>query len=133
VDAAGFGQIVSTVNVGVNPTMVSVLQDGSRAYVVNSGNAANGVEGSVSVVNLQSGVVTATIPAVSSATAVANTPTAVFGHPNSISATTGTPTGKVYVTSPDSEYLTVIYTDTDSVSTHIPLQGMGLRVLVSAQ
>jgi YVTN family beta-propeller protein len=38
----------------------------------------------------------------------------------------------VYVTSPDSSELTVIYTNTNTVETHIPLQGNGLRVLVTA-
>jgi hypothetical protein len=50
-----------------------------------------------------------------------------------VAVTTGSPTGKVYVTSPDSVYMTVIYTDTDSVVTHINLQGFGVRVLVTSQ
>lgn len=135
VDAVGFGTVVATVPVGVNPTMVSVLQDGTKAYVSNAGNAASGIEGSVSVVNLASGTVAATIPAVSSAAATIDTstsPGAVYGHPGTIAATTGTTTGKVYVTSPDNKYLTVIETDTNAVLTHINLQGTGVRVVVSA-
>ena len=135
VDSTDFGRVIATVPVGVNPTMVSVLQDGSRAYVVNAGNAAAGVEGSVSVVNLTSDTVTATIPAVSSTAAtmaVNSTPGAVYGHPNTVSATTGTPTGKVYITSSDNRYLTVLETDTDTVLTHVNLQGLGVRVLVTA-
>jgi DNA-binding beta-propeller fold protein YncE len=134
VDATGFGTVVATVPVGINPTMVSVLQDGSAAYVCNSGNAAAGVEGSVSVVNLITGAVTATIPAVSSASAtidVNTTPGAVYGHPNTISATTGSPTGKVYVTSSDNKFMTVIRTDNNTIQTHINLQGLGVRVLVT--
>jgi DNA-binding beta-propeller fold protein YncE len=136
VDAATFGTVLATVPVGVNPTMVSVLQDGTnpKAYVANSGNAAASIEGSVSVVNLTSDAVT-TIPAVSSASATIDTtttPADVYGHPNSIAATTGTPTGKVYVTSPDNKYMTVIETDTDTVDTHINLQGLGVRVQVTA-
>jgi hypothetical protein len=38
----------------------------------------------------------------------------------------------VYVTSADSEYMTIIYTDTDTVQTHIPLQGLGVRVVVTS-
>ena len=34
---SGFGTIFATATVGVNPVMVSILQDGSRAYVVNAG------------------------------------------------------------------------------------------------
>jgi len=140
IDAAGFGTIVATVPVGINPTMVSVLADGSRAYVVNSGTlptgTSAGVEGSVSVVNLISGVVTATIQATSLPAAtvdVATTPTKIYGHPNTIAATTGTPTGKVYVTSSDNKFMTIIETDTDTVDTHISLQGLGVRVLVTSK
>ena len=136
VDATDFGTITATVPVGVNPTMVAVLQDGSNAYVVNSGNAARGVEGSVSVVNLISGRVTATIPAVSSTAATQDadsTPTAVYGHPNTVAVTTGSPTGKVYITSSDNRYVTVLETDINAVLTHINLQGLGVRVLVSAE
>ena len=38
VDAVGFGTVLATVPVGINPRMVGVLQDGTRAYVVNGGN-----------------------------------------------------------------------------------------------
>jgi YVTN family beta-propeller protein len=54
-------------------------------------------------------------------------------HPTFIAATTGTPTGKVYVTSPESKTMTVIRTDTDAVDTTIPLQGFGVQVRVTAQ
>jgi DNA-binding beta-propeller fold protein YncE len=143
VDAAGFGTVVATVPVGVNPVMVSVLQDGTKAYVANQGvicatgatNCTN-VEGSVSVVNLASGKVSATIPATSVASATSDTnttPTEVYGHPATIAATTGTPTGKVYITSPDNKFMTVIETDTDVVDTHVNLQGLGVKVVVTAQ
>jgi hypothetical protein len=144
VDATGFGQILNTVAVGVNPSMVSVLQgtDGNApaAYVINqsdsTGTCADPTSGTVTVVNLQTDQVTTTICGVSgtNATATANgTSNLIFGHPNSVSATGGEPTGKVYVTSSDNQYMSVIYTDTNAVQTHIPLQGNGLRVLVTAQ
>ncbi len=110
IDAAGFGQVLATVPVGVNPQMVAVLQDGSRAYVVNKADST------VSVVNLTSNTVTATIP-------VPNTL-----HPNFIAAINGTPTGKIYVTSPESSNMTIIRTDTDVVETTIPLQGKAIQV-----
>lgn len=142
VDAVGFGTILATATVGINPTMVSVLQgtDGNSpaAYVINqldgTGTCATG-QGSVTVVNLLTGKISATICGISgtTATAAANgTSNLIFGHPNSVSATGGSPTGKVYVTASDNQYLSVIYTDTNSVQTHIPLQGNGLRVLVTA-
>jgi DNA-binding beta-propeller fold protein YncE len=143
VDAVGFGTVLATVPVGINPVMVSVLQDGTKAYVANQGvicaaNATNctNVEGSVSVVNLASGQVSATIPAVSATLATADTnttPGSAYGHPTTIAATTGTPTGKVYVTSQDNKFMTVIATDTDAVETHVNLQGLGVRVVLTSQ
>ncbi|MEO8735060.1 MAG: YncE family protein [Edaphobacter sp.] len=115
VDAAGFGTVLATVPVGINPQMVGVLQDGTRAYVVNQADST------VSVVNLTTNTVTAVIPV----------PQTV--HPNYIAVTTGAPTGKVYVTSPESNNMTVIRTDTDSVSTVIPLQGKGKSVRITAR
>lgn len=153
VDASGFGAIVNNIAVGVNPSMVSVLQDNTgintRAYVVNQGilpgvnpSYPNGIEGSISVVNLSTHQVI-TIPGISNpATAIAlnnavltGSPVAnnVFGHPNTVVAITGTPTGKVYTTSTDSQFLTVLETDTDSVATHISLQGTGIRVVAEAK
>jgi YVTN family beta-propeller protein len=110
IDANGFGTVLATVPVGLNPRMVAVLQDGSRAYVVNQADST------VSVVNLTTNTVTATIP-------VPATP-----HPNFIAVINGTPTGKVYVTSPESDRMTIIRTDTDTVETTIPLQGKGVMV-----
>lgn len=128
IDAAGFGSVVANVPVGVNAIMVAVLQDGSRAYVANAGNAAAGVAGSISVIDLTTNTVSATIPASSSVDPNDNF---VHGHPGFIAATTGTPTGKIYVTSPDSTDLTILRTDTDSVQTHLPLQGNGVMVRVN--
>jgi DNA-binding beta-propeller fold protein YncE len=139
VDATGFGSIVASVPVGVSPTMVAMLHDGSQAYVINqkdsTGQCIAG-EGSVTVVNLVTTEVQTTLCGISTSAGIASpnaSPTLVYGHPNSVAVTTGTPTGKVYVTSPDAQFLTVIYTDTDSVVTHIPLQGYGVRVLMTAQ
>jgi hypothetical protein len=56
----------------------------------------------------------------------------VYGHPNTIAATTGTPTGKVYVTSGDNKFMTVIETDTDVVETHVNLQGTGVKVVLTS-
>jgi DNA-binding beta-propeller fold protein YncE len=126
IDATTFGQVVATVPVGINPIMVSVLSDYTRAYVANAGNpalpcAANGVAVpgvsttcTVSVVNLTSNTVTATIP--------------INGHPAYIATSAATPTGKVYVVCKDSQVMTVIETDTDSFYTTIPLQGFGVSV-----
>ena len=117
VDAVGFGQVLANVQVGRNPDMVAVLQDGTRAYV------ANYADSTVSVVNLTTNTVTATIP--------------VVGRPLYIAATTGTPTGKVYVVSADvvppnqTSFMTVIRTDTDTVQTTVNLQGSGVSVRVT--
>jgi DNA-binding beta-propeller fold protein YncE len=150
VDSTQFGTVLATVPVGINPVMVAVLQDGTRAYVANAGDpslpcAATAVAGvstvcSVSVINLTSNTVTATIPGLpdQSATGLPNstcttaTPKTICGHPGWIAATTGTPTGKIYITSLDSSNLSIIRTDTDSVSTILPLQGKGVTVRVTA-
>lgn len=113
VDAVGFGQVLANVAVGRNPRMVAVLQDGTRAYVVNQADST------ISVVNLQTNTVTATIP-------VPLTP-----HPTFLAVTTGNPTGKVYVTSPESTVMTIIRTDTDTVLTTVSIQGNGVQVRVS--
>lgn len=112
IDANGFGQSLTAapIPVGVNPQMVAVLQDGSRAYVINKADST------VSVVNLTTNTVTATIP-------VPATP-----HPTFMALINGTPTGKVYVTSPESNSMTIIRTDTDKVETTVPLQGKGVMV-----
>lgn len=148
VDANDFGKVLATVPVGINPVMVTVLQDGTRAYVANAGDptlpcGAAAVPGvsticSISVINLTTNTVTATITGLpdignqaSGTCTTASVPT-LCGHPGYIAATNGTPTGKVYVTSPDSTNMTIIRTDTDSVSTVIPLQGKGISVRVTA-
>jgi YVTN family beta-propeller protein len=118
VDAVGFGTVLANVPVGKSPVMVAVLQDGTKAYV------ANYADSTVSVVNLTSNTVTATIP--------------VVGKPIYIAATTGTPTGKVYVVSADTvapnknSVMTVIRTDIDQVSTTVNIQGTGVSVRVTA-
>lgn len=131
VDAVGFGTVLANVPVGIGPIMVAALQDGTRAYVANSGNVlpcvTNGTNTgncSVSVVNLTSNTVTASIP--------------LPCHPSYIAATTGSPTGKVYIVCNDptnfaaSQNLTVIRTDLDIVTTTVPLQGTGVSVRVTA-
>jgi DNA-binding beta-propeller fold protein YncE len=140
VDAVGFGTVLATVPVGINPRMIYVLQDvtDSRAYVVNGGNpnlpcSGAGVTGpstscSVSVINLNTNTVTATIPLPLSLTGSGNH----NGHPNYLAVTNGTPTGKVYVTSPDSNFMTIIRTDIDAVDTTVPLQGNGVSVRITA-
>ncbi len=129
VDAAGFGGVLATIPVGVNPIMIAVLQDGSYAYVANAGNAAAGIAGSVTVINLATNTVIATIPGALSTVASDAT---VHGHPNFIAGTTGTPAGKVYITAPDSNDLTILRTDTNTVSTHLSLQSAGVAVRVNA-
>jgi DNA-binding beta-propeller fold protein YncE len=128
IDATQFGTVVATIPVGVNPIMVSVLSDYSRAYVANAGVAglpcaAVAVPNvsttcTVSVVNLTTDTVTATIP--------------INGHPAWIATTNATPTGKVYVVCKDSQVMTVIETDTDTVDTTIPLQGYGVSVRMTS-
>ena len=143
VDAVGFGTVIANVPVGVNPVMVGVLQDtgNSRAYVVNSGDRSlpcssdgSAIAGqttacTVSVIDLNTNTVTATIPLPNSPVN-AGAPN-LNGHGNYIAVTNGTPTGKVYVTSPESTTMTVIRTDIDALDTTVPLQGLGVSVRIT--
>jgi YVTN family beta-propeller protein len=129
-DATTFGQVLATVPVGVDPTQVTVLQDGTRAYVANTNPA--GV-GSVSVVSLSTFTVTKTIPfdGLLNGDGSQNVNHGANCHPNFINSISGTPTGKVYVTCADSNVMTVLETDTDTVRTLINLQGRAVQMRVS--
>lgn len=106
--------------VGGGPSSVTVLQDGSRAYVANS------KDGTVSIVNLSSYTLegTITLPLNSDGT----TP-----HPRMVASIYNYPTGKVYVSSPDSENLVIIRTDTDTVDATLQLQGNLIDTRVTRQ
>jgi len=140
VDAVGFGQVLANIPVGVNPVMIAVLQDGTEAFVANAGNpalpcnaptTANPVANcSVSIINLATFTVVATIPAVDNDDTVADA--YVHGRPTYIGATTGTPTGKAYVVSSKSTDISIIRSDNDQVQTHLSLQGFGVSVRMSA-
>jgi YVTN family beta-propeller protein len=130
-DATGFGTVIGTIPVGKSPQVLSVLQDGTRAYVANFGDTvpcptlpSSAIPptkgcGTVSVVDLTTNTIRATIP--------------VAGHPTFIVSTTGSPTGKVYVTSPETSLMTIIRTDLDTVDTYVELQGTGQMVRVTSR
>jgi DNA-binding beta-propeller fold protein YncE len=111
-DSATFGKVLATVPVGSNPAMLTVLQDGSRAYTANQG------DGTVTVVNLTSFTAQKTISLGS------GTP-----NPRTIVSTYNYPSGKVYVTSQNSPNLVIIRTDTDVLSATLTIQGnvVGVR------
>ncbi len=111
-DAPDFGQTY-TIPVGNGPDALTILRDGSRVYV------ANQKDSTVSVVNLSTYQVEATVP--------------VVGHPISIASVASTPYGQVYVVSSDQPYLTVIRTDTDAVNASLQLDGEGVDVHATAQ
>lgn len=129
VDAVGFGTVLATIPVGVNPVVISALADGSQAYVANAGNVAAGIAGSVSVINLLNNTVIATLPAADSTDP---NDALVHGHPNFLAVSNGSPTGKVYVTAGDSTDLSIIRTDLDTVQSHLALQGYGMMVRTSS-
>jgi hypothetical protein len=146
VDAVGFGTVLATVPTGINTVMVSTLQDGTQTFVANSGDlslpcalppAVPGVSTvcSVSIINLNTNMVTQTLYGLPDSQCQGTTASStlyICGHPNYIAATTGTPTGKVYVVSKDSTNMSIIRTDTDIVDTIVPLQGNGVSVRVTA-
>lgn len=120
-DSTTFGRVLATVPVGLHPVEVSVLQDGSRVYVANQGDLTTtpATPGSVSVVNLSDFTVEKTI--------------ALTANPHAIASVYNYPIGKVYVSSQNSPYLTVIRTDTDVVSATPEMQGNIVEMRVSSQ
>ena len=106
-DSSTFGTTY-TVPVGTNPASVTVLADGSRAYVANQS------DGTVSIVNMSSHTLEKVLP--------------VTGHPRTVVSTQNSLYGKVYVASPDSSDVTIIRTDQDIISTSILVQGNAIDV-----
>jgi YVTN family beta-propeller protein len=125
-DTPNFGQIIATVPVGSGPSSVSILQDGTRAYVANRN------DGTVSVVSLTSNTVLKTIPLPEEPCQASQPNVLCKVHPISIAATTGQPLGKVYVVSPDTNIMTILRTDNDTIYTNIGLTGTGVQVRVTA-
>jgi YVTN family beta-propeller protein len=111
-DTPNFGQTV-TIPVGNGPTAVTILRDGSRAYVANQNDST------VTVVNLTTFTVETTVP--------------VTGHPISIASIDSTPFGQIFVLASDQPYMTVIRTDTDQVNAVVQLDGTGVDVHASTQ
>jgi YVTN family beta-propeller protein len=118
-DSPTFGTI-HNIAVGNGPTAVTVLQDGSRAYVANSKDST------VSIVNLSSYTVEKTISMPLNEDG--STP-----HPRFIASSYNYPTGKVYVTSADSQNLVILRTDTDTVDATLQLEGNLIDVRVTRQ
>jgi len=111
-DSPTFGTTY-TIPVGTNPSSVTALADGSRAYTSNQ------ADGTVTIVNLSSHTVEKTL--------------AVVGHPRTVVSTSNSLYGKVYVASPDSPYVTIIRTDQDIVDTTVLVEGNVVDVRVSTQ
>lgn len=134
VDAVGFGQVIATIPVGINPFMIAVMQDATEAFVANAGNpnlpcvlptGTNPPNCSVSIINLSTNTVVATLPAIASTNEADGY---VHGRPNWIAVTTGTPTGKAYITAGDSTDISIIRSDDNIIETHLSLQGLGVAV-----
>jgi len=111
-DSPTFGTTY-TVPVGTNPASVTVLADGSRAYV------ANQADQTVTIVNLSSHSALKALQ--------------VTGYPRTVVSTQNSTQGKVYVASPNSPYLTIIRTDLDIVDTAVLVSGNIVDVRVSSQ
>ena len=109
-DSATFGTTY-TIPVGNNPASVTVLADGTRAYT------ANQTDETVTIVTLNNHTVEKTLP--------------ITGHPRTVVSTQNSQYGKVYVTSPDSPYLTILRTDLDLVDTTVLVEGNVVDVRVT--
>jgi YVTN family beta-propeller protein len=101
-DSSTFGTTY-TIPVGNNPSAVTVLSDGTRAYT------ANQTDGTVTIVNLSTFTVEKTL--------------SVVGHPRTVVSTENSLYGKVYTASPDSPFITIVETETDLIDTTILLEG----------
>jgi len=139
----------SSLNGGPYPVLAAGLSGTSfEAAVTYPGTAAttadvgttsvSGTYGSVSVVNLSnlnsSGVTTIPFDGnTANADGTMNIYHGPYCHPNFINAVKGTPTGKVYVTCPDGQVVTIIETQTDTILTTLNLQGYAVQQRVSAQ
>ena len=127
-DTADFGKVLATIPVGHHPAALTVLQDGSRAYVANED------DGTVSVVSLASFTPLSTIT-------LSPVPAPTQTDPNntsvplvrSIVSNYNNPIGKVYVAAQNSPYVTVIRTDTDVISARILVQGNVSDIHISHQ
>ena len=97
----------------MHPPPLPVFYDGSRAYTANQD------EGTVTVVNLTSHTVEKTL--------------SVVGNPRTVVSTQNSLFGKVYVSSPNSEFLTIISTTSDLVDTTVLLEGNILDVRTTTQ
>ena len=111
-DSQTFGTTF-TIPVGKNPASVTVLADGTRAYT------ANQTDQTVSIVDLSSNTVEKTLP--------------VTGHPRTVVSTQNSQYGKVYVSAPDSPYLSILRTDLDILDTTVLVEGNIVDVRVTTQ
>jgi DNA-binding beta-propeller fold protein YncE len=111
-DSATFGTTY-TIPVGNKPASVTVLYDGSRAYT------ANQADQTVTIANLSSYTVEKTL--------------SVTGYPRNVVSTQNSSYGKVYVASPNTNYLTIIRTDQDIVDTTLLMEGDIVDVRVTTQ
>ena len=125
-DSATFGKILATIPVGHQPAAVSVLQDGSRAYVANEG------DGTVTVVSLTSFTPLKTIQ-LAPVPDPTNPNNTVTPRPRSIASNYNNPSGNVFVGAQNSQYVTVISTETDTISARIQIQGEVVDLHTSTQ
>jgi DNA-binding beta-propeller fold protein YncE len=109
----GFGK-THTIKVGNNPASVTVLVDGSRAYT------ANQADSTVSIVNLSSFM-------------KEKADLAVVGHPRTVVSTQNSIYGKVYVASTDTNVITIISVEDDTVDTTLSVLGNVVDARVSSQ
>ncbi len=110
-DGPNFGKTF-TIPVGSHPASLTVLADGSRAYVANQSDST------VTVVNMISHTVEKTLP--------------VTGHPRTVASIANSLYGKVYVASPDTPYVTIIRTDQDIIGTTVLVQGNPIDLRVNS-
>lgn len=125
-DSSTFGKVIATVKVGEHPVALTILANGSRVYVADQGTTSTSDgktvyndDGAVTIVNLNNDSVTKTI--------------SIDANPREIASVYNYPIGKVLVASPNSSFITVIRTDTDSLAATIQVQGNVTSLRTSTQ
>ncbi|GGH12791.1 YncE family protein [Silvibacterium dinghuense] len=116
-DSSTFGKIVGTISTGANPAALTILGDGSKVYSANEG------DGTVTVGSLTSYTAQSTITLLGTATSNNTISDTAILQPRVIDSIYNYPSGRVYVGAPNSEYLNIIDTESDTITAYPAVEG----------
>ncbi|MFT4111891.1 hypothetical protein [Silvibacterium sp.] len=116
-DSSTFGKVVGIIPTGANPAALTILGDGSKVYSANSG------DGTVTVGSLTSYTAVTTISLLGTTTSNNTISNTAILQPRVIDSIYNYPEGRVYVGAPNSEYLNIIDTESDTISDYPLVEG----------